>query len=205
MHMRTRNFKKMARLQFGKSPVARASNSTWGASAVPQVGDAERRLLEWNDTSVDYAEKNLCLHQLIEQQAKRNPGWTAVVFEQEKLTYAELDLRASQLARRLRDAGVGPETTVGVFVERSLEMIVGILGILKAGGAYVPIDTTFPQERIRFMLEDAKVALLLTQSSLLGNLPAGALQTICLDRFDWRGNGELTHEACRAQPEHLAS
>jgi len=205
MHMMTGTIKKIVRRHFGTSPKARAGHSTQGASATSLSGDAEhRRLLEWNDTFVDYTEKDLCLHQLIERQAERSPAQTAVAFEQQELTYAELDRRASLLARRLRDSGVGPEKTVGVFVERSLETIVGILGILKAGGAYVPIDTTFPRERIRYMLQDAKVALLLTQTRLLGNLPAGAPQTICLDTFDWRGSGEFDCGASGARPENLA-
>ena len=103
------------------------------------------------------------LHELIEAQARRTPGQVAVVFEQERLTYGELDRRADTLAHRLRTLGVGPDLLVGLFVERSLEMVVGILGILKAGAAYVPIDAGYPAERIAFMLADANVRVLLTQ------------------------------------------
>src|SRR4029077_5167844 len=105
-------------------------------------------------------------------------------FERQHVTYRELNRRANGLAHHLRGLKVGPDVLVGLCVERSLEMVVGILGILKAGGAYVPIDAANPQERIAFVLTDASVALLLTQSSLLPQLPVGTPQTICLDAFD---------------------
>ena len=129
--------------------------------------------------------KDVCLHELIAAQAKRTPDLVAVVFEQERLTYRELDRRADRLAQHLRGLDVGPETLVGLFVERSLEMVVGILGILKAGAAYVPIDAGYPAERIAYLLADAKVACLLTQERLLPRLPGGAPQAVCLDTFDW--------------------
>ena len=127
----------------------------------------------------------LCLHQLIEQQAQRTPDQVALVFEQQRLTYRELNRRADQLARHLRTLNGGPETLVGLFVERSLEMVVGILGVLKAGAAYVPIDAANPQERIAFVLTDAKVTVLLTQRSLLAGLPSDSPPVVCLDSFDW--------------------
>src|SRR5437867_4118682 len=129
--------------------------------------------------------KDGCLHDLIAEQARRTPDLVAVVFEQQRLTYRELDRRADRLGRRLRGLGVGPETLVGLFVERSLEMVVGILGILKAGAAYVPIDPANPQERIAFVLTDANVTVLLTQRSLLAGLPSDSPPVVCLDSFDW--------------------
>ena len=175
-------------------------------SVLPILTPAERQRLlgDWNDTAVVYPERDLGLHELIEQQAERTPGALALAFEQQRLTYAELNRRANQLARYLKAKGIGPGMRVGLFVERSLEMIVGILGILKAGAAYVPLDTAFPQERIGFMLADAKVALLLTQTSLMANLPAGAPQAICLDSFDWTGTEEPGQSDARSCPEDLA-
>ena len=106
-----------------------------------------------------------CLHQLFEAQAQRTPGAPALVFEGRRLTYAELDRRANGVARRLAGLGVGPDVTVGLHVERSLEMIVGMLGILKAGGAYVPIDTAFPAERVAYMVADSQAKVVLDRSS----------------------------------------
>jgi amino acid adenylation domain-containing protein len=144
--------------------------------------DEERRrlLVEWNSTAADYP-SDRCLHELFEAQAARTPDAAAVEFDGEELTYAELDARSDQLARHLRALGVGPETRVGICVERSLEMVVGLLGILKAGGAYVPLDPEYPHERIALMLEDSEVAVLLTQSSLLEALPAHGAHVLCLD------------------------
>ena len=106
----------------------------------------------------------------------------AVVFEDQQLTYAQLNARANQLAHHLQTLGVGPDVLVGICVERSLEMVVGILGILKAGGAYLPLDPTYPPERLAFMLEDAAVPVLLTQAHLLDNLPPTQAHLLCLDR-----------------------
>src|SRR6185503_11543537 len=103
-----------------------------------------------------------CLHQLFEAQAERNPNTIAVTFENERITYAELNQRADQLAHQLRALGVGPELLVGLSVERSIELVIGILGILKVGGAYLPLDPTYPQERLQFMIDDAKPAVVLT-------------------------------------------
>ena len=106
-----------------------------------RLTERERRqlLVEWNDTAADYP-RDQCIHQLFEEQVERTPDAVAVVFEDRQLTYAQLNARANQLARHLRRLGVGPEVLVGLCVERSLEMVVGLLGILKAGGAYVPLD-----------------------------------------------------------------
>ena len=124
-------------------------------SDLPLLTERERQklLVEWNDTQTDYP-RGQCIHQLIEAQVERTPDAVAVVFEDEQLTYRELDRRANQLAHHLRGLGVGPEVLVGICVERSLEIVVGLLGILKAGGAYVPLDPEYPKDRIAFMLED---------------------------------------------------
>src|SRR5262249_59300812 len=114
-------------------------------------------------------------------QAGGSSAASAVVFEQESLTYGALDARANQLAHHVRALGVGPETVVALCVERSLEMLVGLLGILKAGGAYLPLDPDLPPERLGFMVADAGAPLIVTQSRLLARLPANGVRTFCLD------------------------
>jgi aspartate racemase len=151
-------------------------------SDFPLLTDAERQqlLVEWNDTKSDYP-RDLCIHQLFEAQAERTPDAIAVVFEHEQLTYGELNRRANQLAHYLRALGVRPEDLVAICLERSLEMVIGLLGILKAGGAYVPLDPAYPKERLAFMLKDARVPVLLTQERLLAGLPECEARVICLD------------------------
>lgn len=142
-------------------------NPQKGISDIEILSDAEKHriLYEFNDTKADYP-KDKTIHQLFEEQAERTPDKVAVVFEDEELTYSELNAKANQLAGILRDNGVKPDTIVAIMVERSLEMIIGIMAILKAGGAYLPIDPEYPQERIRYMLEDSGAKILLTQRSL---------------------------------------
>ncbi len=140
-------------------------------------------LVEWNDTDVEY-DHDLCIHELFEMQAAASPDAVAVDYEGKTLGYRQLNERANQLAHYLQTRGVGPEVMVGVYMERSLEMIVGLLGILKAGGAYVPLDLDYPQSRITFMLEDAGVPVLLSLSSLSQQLPDFAGEMVCLDS-DW--------------------
>ncbi|MEL0601303.1 MAG: amino acid adenylation domain-containing protein, partial [Planktothrix rubescens PR222] len=154
-------------------------------SQLPLLTKVEQKqlLIDWNNTEVDYPSER-CIHQLFEEQVERTPNAVAVVFEGQELTYNELNCRANQLAHYLRSLGVKPDELVGICVERSLEMIVGLLGILKAGGAYVPLDPEYPIERISFMLEDAAVQVLLTQQKLINKLPEHQAQLICLDA-DW--------------------
>ncbi|MCF3573232.1 non-ribosomal peptide synthetase [Planktothrix agardhii] len=141
-------------------------------------------LVEWNDTGKAYPDEK-CIHQLFEEQVERTPNHVAVVFENESLTYRELNNRANQLAHYLcQNYQIKPDTLVGICVERSLEMIIGILGILKAGGAYVPLDPEYPQERLNFMLEDSQVKVLVTQAKLVESIPQHQAQLICLDT-DW--------------------
>jgi amino acid adenylation domain-containing protein len=142
--------------------------------------ERERVLAEWNATQTDYP-KETCLHQLFEAQVERAPEAVAVIFEGQHLTYRELNRRANQLAHHLRQLGVGPEVLVGLCVERSLDMMVGLLGILKAGGAYVPLDPAFPAERLAFMLEDSQAAVLVTQQHVLARLTAPGTRVVCLD------------------------
>ncbi|MDT5269940.1 MAG: hypothetical protein QOH49_2126, partial [Acidobacteriota bacterium] len=142
--------------------------------------DRSRLLFDLNSTKSDYPAQTP-VHQLFEAQAERTPERVALTFEGTQLTYRELNSRANQLARHLQTLGVGPEVLVGLCVERSLEMVVGLLGILKAGGAYVPLDPAYPMERLAFMLEDAGVSLVLTQDRLVENLPARSAKTFRLD------------------------
>jgi amino acid adenylation domain-containing protein len=154
-------------------------------STLPLMTPTERHqiLIEWNDTRAGDA-KESCIHQLFEAQLEQTPEAVAVVWAEQKFTYSDLNTRANQLAHYLRKHGVGPEVLVGICVERSIEMIVGLLGILKAGGAYVPLDATYPRERLAFMLEDARVPVLLTQRRLVERLPAQGVEIVCLDA-DW--------------------
>lgn len=158
-----------------------AVNPEQRLSWLPLLTEAEQRqlLLEWNETQADYPDA--CWHELFEAQAIRTPEATAVIFEAERLTYRELNERANQLAHFLREMGVGPNTLVGLGTERSLEMMVGLLGILKAGGAYVPLDLDYPRERLAFILKDAQLTILLTQHHLVERLPEAGAQIICLD------------------------
>lgn len=154
-------------------------------SELPILTPAERARLvvEWNRTATHYP-RDRSIKDLFEEQAGRTPDAVAVEYEGQWLTYRELDVRANQLAHYLVDEGVGPEVMVGICVERSLEMVVGILGILKAGGAYVPLDPDYPASRLAFMLEDTKAPVLLTQAKLRGRLPAYGGRVLCLDA-DW--------------------
>ncbi|MET0396874.1 MAG: amino acid adenylation domain-containing protein, partial [Longimicrobiaceae bacterium] len=142
--------------------------------------EREQVLRRWNDTAADYPVHG-GLRALFEAQADRTPAAAAVAFGAESLTYAELDRRADALAARLVALGAGPDARVGLCVERSLELAVGVLGILKAGAACVPIDPAYPQERVAFMLEDAAVAVLLTQEKLVERLPATSAELVVLD------------------------
>ncbi len=152
---------------------------------LPLLSESERQqlLVAWNGAQVDQPH-DATIQALFEAQVARTPNALAVIFEDEQLTYRELDQRADQLAIYLRGLGVGPETLVGVYVEHSLEMIVGILGVLKAGGAYVPLDPTYPRERLAFTLAEAHLPVLLTQAHLQDSLPQHTARVVCLDT-DW--------------------
>ncbi|TRU61739.1 MAG: amino acid adenylation domain-containing protein [Microcystis aeruginosa Ma_QC_C_20070823_S13] len=163
-------------------------------SQLPLLTESETNqlLIEWNNTQVDYPEYK-CIHQLFEEQVKRTPDAIAVVFDNQQLTYNELNCRANQLAHYLQKLGVKPKELVGICLERSLEMIVGLLAILKVGGAYVPIDPDYPQERISFMLQDTQVKILLTCESLETSLPNHQAIVVCLDK-DWQQINQASQE-----------
>ena len=145
-----------------------------------ESGERHQLLESWNQTSTDYPQE-LCVHQLVEAQVERTPDEVAAVFGPEQLTYRELDTQAAQFATKLRGLGVGPDTRVGLCVERSLDMLVGVLGILKAGGCYVPLDPNYPAERLAYMLEDSKAPVVLTQKKLVPQLSQTKATVVCLD------------------------
>ncbi|WP_229212466.1 non-ribosomal peptide synthetase, partial [Duganella sp. HH105] len=150
-----------------------------GLDVVPSA-ELHQMLVEWNDTA-SAGVPDGTIHALFEQRAASSPESVALEYEDASLTYGELNTRANRLAHHLRTLGVGPDVLVGLCVERSLEMIVGLLGILKAGGAYVPLDPAYPADRLAYMLEDAAPAVLLTQEHLLSALPAGDVPLFLLD------------------------
>ena len=173
---------------------------------LPLLTAAEQHqlLVEWNNTTKEYPQDK-CIHQLFEAQVEQAPDAVAVVFEGQQLTYRELNARANQLAHYLQVLGVGSEVLVGICVERSLEMLVGLLGILKAGGAYVPLDPMYPLERLAFMLEDASVSVLLTQARLVESLPQHHAPVVCLDG-DWELIAQYGEEnvSSGVMPKNLA-
>nr|WP_272819430.1 non-ribosomal peptide synthetase [Scytonema hofmannii] len=176
------------------------------------ASEQQQLLMAWNDTQADYP-VDKCIHQLFEEQVARTPNAVAVVFEEQQLTYNELNCRANQLAHYLRSAklsrsdslGVGADVLVGICVERSLSMVVGLLGILKAGGAYVPLDPEYPTERLSFVLQDTQVPVLLTQQHLVESLPQHQARVVHLDT-DWHLICELSQEnpIANVQASHLA-
>ena len=145
-----------------------------------------------------------CLHHLIEAQSRRTPDADALAFEGERLTYRELERRANALAAHLARLGAGPDARVGLFVERSLEMVVGMLAVLKAGAAYVPMDVAFPRERLAFMLSDAGVKLVVTHSSLAPKLPPHDSQPVYVDEFDWKNADGAPGDEVGVTAENLA-
>ncbi|NEO94512.1 MAG: AMP-binding protein, partial [Moorea sp. SIO3G5] len=166
--------------------------------------ELDQILVEWNNTKTDYP-TDKCIHQLFEEQVEKNPDAVAVVFEEQKLTYSQLNTKANQLAHYLQKLGVVPETLVGICVERSAEMVVGLLAILKAGGAYVPLDPAYPQERLEYMFADSQVSVLLTQEQLLAQLPQHQAQVVLLDK-DWEKIATETPEKVESEvsPQNLA-
>ena len=181
------------------------------ARSLEVLPEAERRrvVYEWNDTAVDYpADK--CVHELFEEQALKSPEAVAVVFEEQELSYGELNRRANRLAHYLRQLGVRPDARVAICVERGLEMVVGLLAVLKAGGAYVPLDPAYPGERLRFMLEDSAPVALLTQTHLEGLFPElhEVLPVLALNNGDafWKDLSDANPDPDHIglTPNHLA-
>ncbi|WP_224362171.1 non-ribosomal peptide synthetase [Hyalangium versicolor] len=166
--------------------------------------EQHRILVEWTGPRVKHPDTD-CLPQLFEAQVARTPDAVAVTFEGQSLTYRQLNAEANKLAHHLRSLGAGPEILVGLCMERSLEMMVGLLGILKSGGAYVPLDPSYPRERLAFMLEDAQVPVLLTQEHLRPGLPSHSARVFALDsQHQELSRYEETNPAPITEPDHLA-
>src|SRR5215831_14297542 len=177
---------------------------------VDVLGAEERRriLVEWNETRSEYR-RDKCVHELFEEQVERTPEGAAVVYEETEISYAELNGRANRLAHYLRGLGVKPDERVAICVERGLEMVVALLGVLKAGGGYVPLDPTYPEERLRYMLEDSGPGVLLTQGHLRGLFAGigGSVRVLDLaDAAEWSGQPEsnLKCGGMGLRPDHLA-
>ncbi|MHC5857710.1 non-ribosomal peptide synthetase [Nostoc sp.] len=144
------------------------------------VKERSQLLFEWNQTHADYPQ-DISLHQLFEQQLERSPDALALISQSEQLTYRQLNQRVNQLAHYLQKQGVIKETLVAICLERSPEMVVGILAVLKVGGAYIPLDPSYPIERLGFMLSDSQASVLITRQEILEKLPASSAKTVCLD------------------------
>jgi amino acid adenylation domain-containing protein len=181
-------------------------NSNESIARLPLLTETEHHQLvvEWNNTGMEYP-RTQCVHQLFETQAARTPDIAAVVFEGKSLTYAELDRRSTQLAHHLIQLGATPDSLVGICLERSLDMVVGLLGILKAGAAYVPLDPAYPRDRIAYMLENSELPILLTQASLKDTLPSGPATVVLIDS-DWNeiGKQSAVRPDLKLDPENRA-
>ncbi len=184
--------------------IAHAPEAPIGELTILSDEDLQLVLHQSNDTRTSYP-KDACLHELIEKQAERSPETTALVFEGENLSYRELNIRANKLAHHLRALGVGADSLVGVCMERSVEMVVALLGVLKAGGAYVPLDPEYPTDRLFMMIEDSQPTVLLTQQHLIERLPVKRVCVVSLDS-EWqriaRGNG--SNPVRTIKPENLS-
>jgi amino acid adenylation domain-containing protein len=168
-------------------------------------GERSTVLEEWNRTEAAYPAES-SLHALFEAQVERTPDAVALVFEGQALTYAGLNARANRLAHFLAERGVGPDVLVGLSVERSLEMMVGLLAVLKAGGAYVALDPSYPEDRLRYMLADSGPVVLLTQASLAGRFGGAEVPVVALDAdaHAWAGRPETNPRNAELTPDHLA-
>ena len=183
-------------------------NAQHTSAALMPSAERDRVLYEWNDTKTDFP-SDKCVHQLFEEQVEQNPDATAVVFEEDALSYGELNRRANRLAHYLRQLGVRPDDRVALCVERSLEMIVALLAVLKAGGAYVPLDPAYPPDRLRFMLADSQPVALLTQThlrSLLDTAPQIPVLDLTDNSAPWNSLSDLNPDtdSVALQPNHLA-
>lgn len=167
------------------------------------VEERQQLLNEWNAVQVDYSHDQ-CIHKLFEEQAEHTPDATAVTFEDQCLTYYELNANANKLARYLQKLGVNPNEMVGICMEPSIDMIIGLLGILKSGGAYVPLNPAYPKERLAFIMEDTQISILLTETRLVNKLPSYSGQIICLDAELSNVASQDSSNLANTVPENLA-
>lgn len=184
------------------SLVTNVNQQLWQASMLTEA-EKQQLLIDWNQTGQPYPDTE-CIHHLFERQAENTPDALVLSYDDRQLTYKALNERANQLAHHLQTIGVQPEVLVGLYVERSLDFIVGMLAILKAGAAFVPLDPTYPVKHIAFLLQEAKVLALLTQTTLLQRLPKASPQLICLDT--WGANSQIREANPQSDvtPSHLA-
>ncbi|SOS34926.1 peptide synthetase [Pseudomonas syringae group genomosp. 3] len=183
--------------------LARDPQAAIGELALLDDHEQQQVLRGWNATAAEFPSEH-CLHSLIEAQVLATPDAPALIFAAEQLSYAQLNARANQLAHRLREAGVGPDVLVGICVERSLELVIGLLAIIKAGGAYVPLDPDYPEDRLAYMMQDSGIGLLLTQTALLERLPV-QVQSMCLDQDgDWLEGHSIANPVNLSHPQNLA-
>ncbi len=186
------------------TPAGNATTIDHGRTLSPE--DRHRVLVEWNRTASPYP-RDACIHELFESQAAAVPNAEALVVGHERLTFGELDQRANRIAHRLRALGAGPESLVGVFLPRGVDLICALIGVLKSGAAYVPLDPKYPADRLAFILEDAKPAAVLTHETLAGTLP-GLAETstalVCLDTDEQLAHLPTGNPPRSAQPENLA-
>jgi amino acid adenylation domain-containing protein/non-ribosomal peptide synthase protein (TIGR01720 family) len=180
------------------------NNSKQSVFQLPLLTEAEQQqLLAWNQTQTDYPFDKTIID-LFQVQVEKTPKNTALIFEDQTLNYQELNIKANQLAHYLMTLGVGAETLVGICIERSVEMVIGLLGILKAGGAYVPFDPDYPEQRLQFMLEDSQVPVLLSQNHLVERLPNNQAQVVYLDKWDKMTTYSRANPVRQSGPENLA-
>ncbi|WP_178118564.1 amino acid adenylation domain-containing protein [Pseudomonas sp. SZ57] len=185
--------------------LAHDSQAALGELALLNDDEQQHVLREWNATAADFPSED-CLHSLIEAQVRATPDAPALIFAAEQMSYAQLNARANQLAHRLRESGVGPDVLVGICVERSLQLVIGLLAIIKAGGAYVPLDPDYPEDRLAYMMQDSGIGLLLTQASLQERLPVPAqVHSLCLDQDgDWLEGYSPANPVNLSHPLNLA-
>ena len=164
---------------------------------LPLLSAAERQqlLVEWNATQTEYPHQST-LAELFAEQAARTPEAVALVYADQQVRYGELDRRANQLAHDLRALGIGPDVIVGLCLERSVELVIGLLGILKAGGAYLPLDPDYPPERLQFMLQDAQVSVVVTSTGLADRLSGHEARRVCLDESASRWRRRSSRHRC---------